>query len=93
MLSIARPTKVSRDSTAQVLPASVERATPKPRSPSNPKLLVLPVPANKMLGFTGLSASDLIDKAGNRLSVSGDQLGLSAVALVVFQTPPLTVPT
>jgi hypothetical protein len=79
--------------TTQVLPASVERATPKPGSPSNPKLLVLPVPANRAREFTGLSASDLIDKAGSRRSVRGDQCGLSLVALVVFQTPPLTVPT
>jgi len=59
----------------------------------NTKLLVLPVPANRMRAWTGLIASELMDNPGSRRSVEGDQLGLSAVALVVFQTPPLTVPT
>jgi len=45
------------------------------------------------LASTGLIASEFMDNAGNCWSVRGVQVGLSAVALVVFQMPPLTVPT
>src|SRR5207253_7427309 len=90
MLLIRRPANVDDASTVQLLPPFVERVTPKPGLPSRPSLLVLPVPANRVSGRTGLMASELMDNAGKCLSVRGVQVGLSAVELVVFQTPPLT---
>src|SRR4051812_22412697 len=45
-----------------------------------------------VFGFTGLTARELMDSPGSFRSVSGVQLGLAAVALVVFHTPPLTAP-
>src|SRR5439155_6587591 len=78
--------------TDQVAPPSVERARPKPMLPSLLSELILPVPAYRTLGFTGLMASEVMDRSGSCWSVSGTQVGLAAVALVVFQTPPLTVP-
>src|SRR5213593_2443792 len=74
--------------TDQVAPPSVERARPNPILPSL-VLLVVPVPAYKMSEFTGLMASELMDSAGSCWSVSGSHVGLAAIALVVFQTPPL----
>jgi hypothetical protein len=46
-----------------------------------------------VFGSTGLTAKASIERAGRAWSVSGVQWGLAAVALVVFQTPPLTEPT
>src|SRR5262249_27391852 len=87
------PAKVSRASSVQVAPPSMERARPTPGLPYAKKLLVLPVPANSVLGFTGLNARELMEISGSWQPVSGVQAGLAAVALVVFQTPPFTDPT
>src|SRR5690348_2691061 len=93
MLLILRPANVVFASTLQVSPPSVERTTPKPGLPTKLKLLVLPVPANKIFSFTGLIASERMDSAGNWRSVVVVQAGLEEVAFTVFQMPPLTVPT
>jgi hypothetical protein len=93
MLAMRLPANVAAATTVQVAPPSVERATPKPGLPLKLKELVLPVPANRVLESTGLIANELIDSAGSCVSVSGVQVGVAAVALEVFHTPPLTVPT
>jgi len=53
MLAMRLPAKVAAASTVQVVPPSVERATPKPGLPLKLKELVLPVPANRVLESTG----------------------------------------
>src|SRR4030095_9538047 len=89
MLVMRLPVNVDALTTFQVSPPSVDRATPNPRLPSEARLLELPLPANIRLGFTGLMASERIERAGNSKSVSGIHVGFAAVALVVFQMPPL----
>src|SRR4029450_4677556 len=93
MLLIRRPANVVVDNTLQVSPPSVERTTPKPGLPTKLKLLVLPVPANKIFSFTGPIARERMDNAGNWRSVVVVQAGLEEVPFIVFQIPPLTVPT
>src|SRR5262249_25011645 len=85
--------KVSAASNFQVAPPTFDRARPKPPLPSKAKLLVLPVPANTTSGFTGLRATELMDKAGGGGWVGGVQEGLLAGALVFSHPPPLTAPT
>jgi hypothetical protein len=92
MLVIRFPANVDAANTVHVSPPSIERATPKPGLPSEERLLELPVPANMMLGSAGLMASDRMERAGNCWSVSGVQVGSTAVRFVVLQMPPLTVP-
>jgi hypothetical protein len=52
----------------------------------------MPVPAKTSFGLTGLTANEPTSRKGSCWSVRGVQLGSGAVALVVFQTPPPTVP-
>src|SRR5215472_13835125 len=81
----------------QVAPPSTDRRRPVWWLPTLPKLLVSAMPATSVLlvASVGSSVSAPMDTWGPRSS-SGTQCGLGGLELnasVVFQTPPLTVPT
>src|SRR3954467_6246935 len=91
--TISRPVKLLFN-VVQVAPPSVVFSSPVYEPPSKPSLLKVPTPATSVLlvASVGSNLSAPIE-SDPCWSVSGVQVGLAAVALVVFQIPPFTAAT
>jgi hypothetical protein len=77
----------------QVAPPSVVRRRPARLLPTPPKLLKRPMPATSVWPVASVGSNSRAPmELAAWVSVSGVQLGVAAVALVVFQMPPLTLP-
>src|SRR5262245_16870175 len=89
-------------SCVQVFPPSVLLYTPAGCPPDSAPALRLPVAAKTMFVFTGLMATSEMASDGTGMGwpppcgvrvVKVSQTGVALVALLVLQTPPLTVAT
>ena len=77
----------------QVAPPSVVRNNPVSKPPCLPRSLVRPKPAINVCPLASVgSNANALTESDETLSVSDVHVGLAAVAFVVFQMPPLTVP-
>src|SRR5829696_4634834 len=78
----------------QLAPPLVVRHTPTRSLPRDKKLLNLPTPAINVCRVASVGSNAIAPIDSARLTPScSTQLGVVAVALVVFQMPPLTAPT